>query len=268
MENTKFNYKSEFSNPEFTKQLESSESKKKLESDFYKNAKIQENSSDLNETSGSEITEQNSIESAKKELESDFYNNNNLENSFDTLEIPETDISETQITENIRDTLESDFYKNRDSLTDMQKSEIKNETGWTDKIVDSISIIEQYEKVYKPANLKEKTIDGRSCAVRNDIDPNYKNEKTGETNKERMEKGKNPFDSNTGEKIELHHMQQKADSPFAHLLESSEHRKFTNILHEKGKDSFRRNEDLKNKYNLEERPNHWKEFGKEQLKNG
>jgi len=230
MENINFKYKLEISNPELTKQLESSENKKKLESDFYKNTK-------------------------------------NIENGFDLSEIPETDVSETQKAENIRDKLESDFYKNRDSLTEKQKSEIKNETGWSDKIINSISNMDQYNIIYKPAKLDEKIIDGGSSLVRKDIDPNYKNDKTGETNKERMEKGLSPYDSKTGEKIELHHMQQKADSPLAHLLENSEHGKFSNILHEKGKESFRRDIELKDRYNLHQRPNHWKEFVKELIKN-
>lgn len=120
-------------------------------------------------------------------------------------------------------------------LTDEEKQKIKEETGWSDGIVDYIRSMKEYE-IYKNAGLEEKEINGKKCLIRSDIDLDQKDEK-GRTNKERMEKGKPPLDKN-GESIELHHIGQKSDSPFAELTKS-EHIKNGNdtILHDKSKES-------------------------------
>ena len=120
-------------------------------------------------------------------------------------------------------------------MTDEEKQKIKEETGWSDGIVDYIRSMKEYE-IYKNAGLEEKEINGKKCLIRSDIDLDQKDEK-GRTNKERMEKGKPPLDKN-GESIELHHIGQKSDSPFAELTKS-EHIKNGNdtILHDKNKES-------------------------------
>lgn len=147
-------------------------------------------------------------------------------------------------------------------LTEEQKAQIIQETGWPKEIVDCIETMEQYE-IYENAGLKYAEIDGRPCLIK-DIEPDYVDEETGLTNRELMEKGRAPIDSKTGEKIELHHMGQDFDSPFAELCSESEHGDGNDkILHDKLKESWRRDATLKNNYQNVQRPNHWKARAKE-----
>ena len=142
-------------------------------------------------------------------------------------------------------------------LTDEEKRKIKKETGWSDEIINRINSMEQYE-IYKNAGLVEADINGRKVLIKKDIDLDYKDPKTGETNRERMEKGRSPIDSKTGEKIELHHMGQEFDSPFAELLENSEHGDGNHkTLHTKDKDSFRNDKEKEIEYN-KQKAEHWK----------
>ena len=117
-----------------------------------------------------------------------------------------------------------------EGLTDEEKAKIKEETGWSDEIIDNIQNMKQYE-ILKNANLIEVEINGRKCLIRTDIDLDRK-WNTGkfdadgnpiyETNRERMEDGKPPLDEN-GRPIELHHLGQRADSPLVELT-VEEHR--------------------------------------------
>ncbi|MGI6355575.1 MAG: HNH/ENDO VII family nuclease [Lentisphaeria bacterium] len=78
------------------------------------------------------------------------------------------------------------------------------------------------------------------------------------TNRELMEKGRSPIDPKTGEKIELHHMGQKSDAPFAELTENTEHGGQNHgTLHPKRSDSWRNVEGAKENY-ATEKTNHWK----------
>lgn len=134
---------------------------------------------------------------------------------------------------------------------------IKEETNWSETIVSSIETQEQYE-IYKNAGLREAEVNGRKCLLR-DIDLDYIDEKTGKTNLELMEKGRCPIDKNTGETIELHHMGQGPDSPFAELTENTEHGDGNDaILHDKSKPSWRHDPVLKNRYTNIDKPYHWK----------
>lgn len=147
-------------------------------------------------------------------------------------------------------------------LSDADRLKIKEETNWSDGIIDHIENMAQYE-IYKSADLHEVEIDGRKCLVK-DIDMDYIDPKTGMTNRELMENGRSPIDSKTGEKIELHHMGQDYDSPFAELCENSEHGDGNHsILHTKSEDSWRSDTKLKNQYNNTDKPNHWVERSKE-----
>ena len=139
----------------------------------------------------------------------------------------------------------------RKELSDEEKQRIKEETGWSDEIVDAISSMEEYE-IYKKADLEEKEINGKKCLVRKDIDLEQK-DSMGRTNSERMEKGLPPLDKN-GRPIELHHIGQKPNSPLAELT-TSEHRGKGNdtVLHDKKKES----EIDRDKF-AEERSEHWK----------
>lgn len=136
-------------------------------------------------------------------------------------------------------------------LTGEQKQEIKEKTGWSDEIIDSIGSIEEAE-IYMNAGLRESEIDGKKCLIRDNIDMNQKDE-DGITNKERMQRGRPPL-TKDGQEVELHHIGQKPDSSLAELT-TQEHRGIGNdtVLHDKNKESeIDRNEFAK------ERKIHWK----------
>lgn len=184
-------------------------------------------------------------------------------------DIPDTEmISNTSIEallENIRNQSEGfaesivrlfDETKN-EGLTDEEKQRIKEETGWSDEMIDAIGSWEEYE-IYKNASLQEVEINGRKCLIRTDIDLDQKDE-DGITNRERMERGRPPI-TKDGKEVELHHIGQKANAPLAELT-TEEHRGAGNdaVLHNKNKESeINRTEFAK------ERQQHWKERAENQ----
>lgn len=133
------------------------------------------------------------------------------------------------------DTLTESIVNERSALSEEQKAEIKEETGWSAEIINSIGSWEEYE-IYQRAGLMESEINGRKCLIRDDIDLNYEDE-DGISNRERMNRGLSPI-TNNGEIVELHHIGQRADSPLAELSRS-EHRGGGNdsILHDKTKET-------------------------------
>lgn len=153
---------------------------------------------------------------------------------------------------NLKDSMkETETDENvKEGLTDEEKTKIKEETGWSDEIVDAIGSWKEYE-IYKNANLVEAEIDGKKCLIRNDIDWNQKDE-MGRTNKERAEQGLSPINKD-GKVIELHHIGQHSNSPLAELTQE-EHRGKGNdgILHDKTKES-----EINRQAFAEERSNHW-----------
>ena len=148
-------------------------------------------------------------------------------------------------------------------LTNVEREIIMKESGWSEEIVSCIETQRQYE-LYRNAELHETVIDGRKCLAK-DIDFDYIDEKTGMTNRELMEKGRCPIDAKTGERIELHHMGQEYDSPFAELCDISEHRGegVDSILHDKNVESWRQDPEKKAHYCNVERPRHWRSRLKE-----
>lgn len=158
--------------------------------------------------------------------------------------------------------LENTEANEKVGLTEDDKKYIKEETGWSDEIVETIKSMDQYE-IYKNAELYEGEIDGRKCLLKK-IDMDYVDPKTGLTNRELMEKGRSPIDSKTGEKLELHHMGQNFDSPFAELTENTEHGDGNHsILHDMKSESWRQDPEKSKQYNNVQRPNHWRERAKE-----
>lgn len=146
-------------------------------------------------------------------------------------------------------------------LTDEEKARIKEETGWSDEIIDHIDSMEQYE-IYKNADLEEREVNGRPCLCKK-IDLDYVDPKTGKTNRERISQGLVPIDAKTGERIELHHMGQDPDGPFAELCENSEHGDGNHkILHPKSEGSWR---DDKGKITAfeQQKHKHWAERAQE-----
>lgn len=118
-------------------------------------------------------------------------------------------------------------------LSNKEKKDICKKTGWSNETVDMMKSKQEAE-IYMKANLKEAEIDGKKCLIRSDIEMDFKDE-FGRTNKERMENGMSPL-TNSGEKVELHHIGQKPDSPLAELT-TQEHRGKGNdtVLHDKQK---------------------------------
>lgn len=142
----------------------------------------------------------------------------------------------------------------KEGFTDEQKLRIKEETGWSDKIIDYIGSLDEYE-IYKKAGLFEAEIDGKKCLIRNDIDWNQK-DALGRTNIERIGQGLSTLNKG-GKIIEIHHIGQRADSPFAELT-MDEHRGKGNdaILHNKKLETETHGEG--NKW-VSEKNNYWKE---------
>lgn len=171
------------------------------------------------------------------------------------LEMLKVSSLESLVQSNVEKAAEMEEVK-KPGLTEEEKALIKEETGWSDEIIDAIESMDQYE-IYKNADLHEAEVNGRKCLLK-DIDLDYVDPDTGLTNRELMEKGRSPIDSKTGEKIELHHMGQDFDGPFAELTENSEHGDGNHkTLHGKMEDSWRNNPEQKNQYQTEKR-NHWK----------
>ena len=123
--------------------------------------------------------------------------------------------------DNINDSASEATETKSEGLTDEEKAKIKEETGWSDEIIDNIANMKQYEGL-KNAGVKEVEINDRKCLIKENIDLDYTDE-DGITNRERMDRGLAPLDSKTGKPLELHHLGQKADSPLVELTEE-EHR--------------------------------------------
>lgn len=147
-----------------------------------------------------------------------------------------------------------------EGLTEEEKAKIKEETGWSDEIIDNIKNMKQYE-ILKNAGLVEVEINGRKCLIKENIDLDYTDE-DGVSNRDRIARGLAPLDSKTGKPIELHHLGQKADSPLVELTEE-EHRtgeyedgkKNQSLWHDNTKETEVHGEG--NTWN-QERKEHWK----------
>ena len=126
--------------------------------------------------------------------------------------------------------------KNRpEHLTADEKEKLKEETGWSDEILDNIRSPEEAE-IYKNAGLVEAQVGDHMCLVNPNIDWNQK-DSFGLTNTQRAKEGLAPLDQD-GNKLELHHIGQHNDSPLAELT-PQQHRGKGNdaILHDKTKES-------------------------------
>ena len=63
----------------------------------------------------------------------------------------------------------NEVREEREGLSDQQKVDIKERTGWFDEIVNAIGSLEEYD-IYKNANLVQDEIGGKKCLIRNDIE--------------------------------------------------------------------------------------------------
>lgn len=164
------------------------------------------------------------------------------------------DINEKKQESNADPALATDNKEKTDNegLTDAEKQRIKDETGWSDEIIDAISSWDEYE-IYKKAGLVEAEIGGKKCLIRNDIDWEQK-DAFGRTNKERAEQGLAPL-SKDGKPLELHHIGQHPDSPLAELTHDEHHCNGNDgILHDKNIAS-----EIDRSTFANERSQHWQE---------
>lgn len=120
------------------------------------------------------------------------------------------------------DTTKSEVTETKSEiLNEEKKAKIKEETGWSDEIIENIKNMKQYE-ILKNADLVEVEINNRKCLIKENIDLDYTDEDD-VSNRNRVARGLAPLDSKTSKPIELHHLGQKADSPLVELTEK-EHR--------------------------------------------
>jgi hypothetical protein len=131
------------------------------------------------------------------------------------------------------DVLETDLIDKLDSLHDGFQTSVEPINGWfgylsaevasnllhwPQSVLDKINSAEE-ARVYQGAGLRGGVINGREVMMR-EIDP-FLVDADGVSNMQKMELGLAPIDAN-GEKIELHHINQEANAPFAELT-TSEH---------------------------------------------
>lgn len=105
-------------------------------------------------------------------------------------------------------------------LTMNQAATIQRESKYPLDVIKQFHSIEEYN-VFKNANLKTMTLNGKSLLVRNDIDLNLLDE-YGRTNLERMKLGLSALDEN-GTPYQLHHVGQNAEGTLA-ILSAEEHK--------------------------------------------
>ncbi len=114
-------------------------------------------------------------------------------------------------------------------------AKIQKESKYPLELIKQFKSYEEYE-IYKKAGLYTKIVNGKMALVR-DIDPDYVvtlKDGTKTTNLELMKDGKAPYDSVTGEQLDLHHINQEPDGTLA-ILTKSEHRTNSKILNKYGK---------------------------------
>lgn len=177
--------------------------------------------------------------------------------SLEKLDKPIANSSATELADVKQDT-EIDAEFKEKGLTEKDRLRIKEETGWSNEVIDYIESMKQYE-IYYNADLHEEEINGRRCLIKT-IDMDYVDPKTGMTNRERLSHSPqplSPIDAKTGEKIELHHMGQDFDGPFAELCENSEHGDGNHlVLHDQNSESWRRDPEKKREYQSQKNA-HW-----------
>jgi hypothetical protein len=151
---------------------------------------------------------------------------NQIDNSNEVATPESTDSN--QATEEALDSnspLENNEVTNveRQGLTEEEKNEIKEKTGWSDKIVDAIRTKEEAQ-IYMDAGLVEGEVNGKPALLQPRIDGNACNEPKWPdwSNKDLAEEGYPPRDEN-GRPYELHHIGQNPDSPLAELTYEQHH---------------------------------------------
>lgn len=119
--------------------------------------------------------------------------------------------------------ISEDPEQRKEGLSDEQKKEIKEKTGWSNAIVDSIGTMDEAQ-IYMDAGLHEDEINGKPALIQPKIDGKACNEPKWPdwSNKDLAEEGYPPRDE-TGTPYELHHIGQNPDSPLAELTYEQHH---------------------------------------------
>lgn len=156
--------------------------------------------------------------------------------------LPEDLVKPVYLTREARKDLPPVTEATRDALKDL---------GVSDETIDAICN-DAEARIYLDAGLEPTQVNGKEVLVRTDIDPDQV-DLDGDTNMERMRKGKAPLGED-GRPIELHHIGQKQDSALAELTRA-EHREGGNdgVLHDKYKETEIDRVDFD-----KERQAHWK----------
>ncbi len=166
----------------------------------------------------------------------DFLNSKLDEVKFSTPEQLESTMKENlRMRDNSESCADLEQGNAKEGLAEEEKAKLKEETDWSDKIIDNIDSIEEAE-IYKKTGLVEVRVGEKECLIRPDIDWSQK-DPFGRSNSERAKQGLAPLNSD-GHPLELHHIGQHNDSPLAELS-MQEHRGKGNdtILHDKTKES-------------------------------
>ena len=136
----------------------------------------------------------------------------------------ETATTEQNVVEsNAEDVSVPNLEKKPEGLTLEEKQEIKEKTGWSDKIIDAIRTKEEAQ-IYMDAGLVEGEINGKPALIQPKIDGKACNDSKWPdwNNKDLAEEGYPPRDEN-GRPYELHHIGQNPDSPLAELTYEQHH---------------------------------------------
>ena len=134
-----------------------------------------------------------------------------------------TPLEQEVVESNAYDVSDQNLEKKPEGLTPEEKQEIKDKTGWSDKIVDAIRTKEEAQ-IYMDAELVEGEINGKPALIQPKIDGKACNDSKWPdwNNKDLAEEGYPPRDEN-GRPYELHHIGQNPDSPLAELTYEQHH---------------------------------------------
>lgn len=142
-------------------------------------------------------------------------------------------------------------------VAETSHANIKKHSSFTQHINCFIHSVKELQ-IYQQSKLKETVVTRPSLIM--DIDLNYCTP-TGETNAQRLTQGLAPYDAATGSVIDLHHIGQRYDSPFAELPHSIHNAPgISGLLHHVRKPSWRRNPELTKRY-LKETSEYWRMRG-------
>lgn len=145
-----------------------------------------------------------------------------------------------------------DLESEKRGLTLEEREALKEETGWSNEIVENIDSLEE-ARIYQDAGLVEMDINGKKALIQPDIDWDLEVGPNGETNRMLVEKGYVPRTID-GQPIELHHIGQHPDSPLAELTMQQHRGKINDaILHDKLKES-----EIDRAAFAKERADHWR----------